>query len=70
MRIVYSGRSTSRKNFAASVSPDPERAARLLKLGLAWWVAVPLRSGGRGVGSVAIAGREGDPETVVATLEP
>ncbi|MCW2957913.1 MAG: domain S-box protein [Solirubrobacterales bacterium] len=55
--------------FARSVSPDPERAAALLDLGLAWWIAVPLRAGGRTVGSVAIAGRTGDPESVVSTLE-
>lgn len=55
--------------FAARVSPDARRASELMALGLAWWVAVPLRSGGRAVGSVAIAGRTGDPERAVATLE-
>jgi serine phosphatase RsbU (regulator of sigma subunit)/PAS domain-containing protein/anti-sigma regulatory factor (Ser/Thr protein kinase) len=55
--------------FAHRVSPDPERAAVLLGLQLSWWAAVPLRSGGRAVGSVAVAGRRGEPERVVATLE-
>ncbi len=55
--------------WARSVSPDEGRAAQLLGLGLHWWVAVPLRSGGRTVGSVAVAGRHGDPEAIVPTLE-
>ena len=55
--------------FADRVSPDPERAAQLLALNLAWWVAVPLRAGGRSVGAVSVAGRRGDPAPVVATLK-
>jgi PAS domain S-box-containing protein len=57
------------EEFARTVSPDPERAAQLLALGLAWWIAVPLQASGRTVGSVAIAGRKGDPEAIVSTLE-
>lgn len=55
--------------FAEAVSPDPQRAQELLDLGLAWWAAVPLRSGGRAVGSISVAGRTGDPEAAVDTLE-
>ncbi len=55
--------------FADRVSPDPERAAQLLALDLAWWVAVPLRAGDRSVGAVSVAGRRGDPGPVVATLK-
>ncbi|MCW3013959.1 MAG: domain S-box protein [Solirubrobacterales bacterium] len=55
--------------FAARVSPDPQRAAELLALNLSWWAAVPLRSGGRAVGALAVAGRRGEPGPVVATLE-
>ncbi|MCW2999911.1 MAG: domain S-box protein [Solirubrobacterales bacterium] len=55
--------------FARRVSPDPARADALLALGLSWWAAVPLRSGGRAVGAVAVAGRRGEPHAVVATLE-
>lgn len=51
------------------VAPDTQRAEELLALGLRWWVAVPLRSGVRAVGSVAIAGRSASPGTVVAAVE-
>lgn len=57
------------RDWAYAVAPDAADAETLLDLGLTWWAAVPLRSGGRAVGSVAVAGRAGDPGPVVATLE-
>lgn len=57
------------REWAYGVAPDAERAEALLGLGLTWWAAVPLYSGQRAVGSVAVAGRSGHPEPVVSTLE-
>lgn len=55
--------------FARAASPDARRAQELLELGLAWWAAVPLVSGGRTVGAISVAGRRGDPDAAVATVE-
>ncbi|UTI66035.1 SpoIIE family protein phosphatase [Paraconexibacter antarcticus] len=55
--------------FAHAVSPDALRAQELLDLGLAWWAAVPLVSGGRTVGAISVAGRAGTPDAAVATVE-
>ncbi|WP_354702383.1 Anti-sigma F factor [Paraconexibacter sp. AEG42_29] len=57
------------REWCYAVAPDAQRAEELLALGLRWWAAVPLRAGGRAVGSVAIAGRSATPGTVVATVE-
>ncbi len=55
--------------FADRVSPDAASAATLMALGLTWWAAVPLRTGGRAVGAIALAGRRPASRSIVATLE-